>query len=157
MSKKILMDDQVNPFLVRYRPNKVFKTNTYVAKYLTNKHIYQNSKTDKEAHRVTLASMRGALSSSNLPQTSGTYGFKAGTSLDMIRKYDDSFFRRPDLTLADIDSAIAHMKESLEGLDEENKIKIQEALANAENARKEAELKQQSSSNPNSSSATPAE
>ena len=132
------VENNINNFLIRYCPNKVFiskkvqiKTNNkYLSMYNQDK-----SKTDKEAYRVTLASMRAQTLASNSPASAGQYGFPAGTSIDMIRKYDDSYFRRPDLTLADIDNAIRDLKEQCENLDEQNAMNIVKDIQNAEKVR----------------------
>lgn len=144
--------NKTNPFLIRLKPNKLFNCETIQSVIDKKLSLYFNSKTDKEAYRVTLASMRSATLASNSPSNSGQYGFPAGTSLDIIRKYDDSYFRRPDLTIADIDQAIRDLKESCENLDEENRINIQKDIERAEEIKQSME--KSVNSNSNSDSAT---
>lgn len=150
MAKNVVKE--VNPFLVRCKPNKAFSLDLDFAKRGLDSPIYHNSKTDKEAYRVTLVSARSAILASNNPANSGTYGFPAGTNIETIRKYDDSYFRRPDLTLADIDQAIRDLKESCEGLDEKNKLLIQKDIERAEAIQKELEDQKKADSKPKSES-----
>lgn len=129
-----------NPFTLRYKPNHIFDLDLDLKEGKNNllHAMYKNqSKTDKEAFRVTLASMRSATLASNSPATSGQYAFKPGTTMDIINKYDDSYFRRPDLTLADIDLAIRELTESCKNLDEQNKIAVQNDIENAKKLRQE--------------------
>lgn len=130
--------DSGNPFLRRLRANSMFSREfVYVNTNKSKSPMYDldKSKTDKEAHRVTLASMRSSVLRSKGSSSVGQYGFPSGTSLEMIRKYDDSYFRRPDLTLADIDNAIRELKEFNESNDKDiineinNRIEIAEKAA----------------------------
>lgn len=98
--------------------------------------------TDKEAYKLTLASARGDnqklvkdFLAGSLTNNKG-YSIPAGKSLEDV--IDTSYLRRPDLTLADIDSYIARTKSLLEKADNELKIQIENELNLAE--QKQAEL-----------------
>lgn len=104
----------------------------------------QPSVTDKEAYRVTLASMRGILDSNGMFGSSnvGQYSLQDG---EYKPELDFSFLRRKDLTIVDIDNYIADMKAKLEQYDGELKLEIEKTLAEAqkvkETVKKESDSK----------------
>lgn len=149
--------DSINPFLRRLRANSLFSREfVYVNSSKSKSPMYdlEKSKTDKEAHRVTLASMRSSVLRSKGSSSVGQYGFEAGTSLEMIRKYDDSYFRRPDLTLADIDNAIRELKEFNESNDKDIINEINNRIEVAEKAAAEKAAADKVSNNSSDSSAS---
>lgn len=110
----------------------------------------QPSVTDKEAYRVTLASMRGILDSNGMFGSSnvGQYSLHDG---EYKPELDFSYLRRKDLTIVDIDNYIADLKAKLEQYDGELKLEIEKTLAEAEEA-KEAVSKESESKDSTASS-----
>lgn len=106
------------------------------------------SVTDREAYRVTLASMRGLLDSNGMFGSSnvGQYSLPDGVYHPEL---DFSYLRRKDLTIVDIDNYIADMKLNLEKYDGDLKLEIEKTLAEAEKVKetvkKEAESKESDS------------
>lgn len=93
-----------------------------------SKSIYENpSVTDKEAFRVTLASMRGDIRSLGSDST-GKYSLKDGK---YNPDFDFSYLNRKDLTIVDITNYIDKLQSQLENFDDELKLKIQEELNKA--------------------------
>lgn len=146
-----------NLFCTRKLPNSSFLHQTATVNTNEKKDgmYVKPSFTDKEAYKLTLASMRGdnkniveKFLSGNLTSNKG-YSIPAGKNINDV--IDSSYLRRPDLTLADIDDYIARTKSLLESADNELKIQIENEIASAES--KKAELaKAESKSKENSSS-----
>lgn len=86
----------------------------------------EDSVTDKEAYRVTLASMRGMLASGSGSITHGNYELKPGQEYDP--NFDLSYFMRPDVDIVEIDQATKRLREQLDKYDGEIKLSIQEQL-----------------------------
>lgn len=146
-----------NLFCTRRLPNSYFyhQTSTLSTNEKKDGMYLKPSFTDKEAYKLTLASMRGdnkklvqQFLAGNLTD-SKSYSIPAGKNLEDV--IDSSYLRRPDLTLADIDAYIARTKSLLESADNELKLQIENEIQSAEN--KKAELaKAESNTNENSSS-----
>lgn len=132
-----------NLFCTRRLPNSYFfhQTATIGTNETKDGMYTKPSFTDKEAYKLTLASMRGdnkklvqKFLAGNLTDNKG-YSIPAGKNLDDI--IDTSYLRRPDLTLADIDSYIARTKKLLESADNELKIQIENEIKSAEDKKVE--------------------
>lgn len=99
---------------------------------------HDDTKTDTEAYKLTLASMRGDISSaqSSGSLAPGSYSIPAGQEYDP--NFDFSYLRRPDISLVQLDEFIADFKQRLETADSKLAKRIEAELAAVE-ARK-AEL-----------------
>lgn len=86
--------------------------------------------TDKEAFRVSLASLRGELAQGSGKIDVGQYSLKAGEEYNPDK--DFSFLNRKDLTIVELDEHIKVMKRQLEEADSNLSEKIKIELANAE-------------------------
>ena len=102
------------------------------------------SVTDKEAYRVTLASLRGELAQGSGKIDVGQYSIPAGKEYDP--RLDFSFLNRKDLTIVELDDHIKVMKRQLEEADSELSERIEAELANAQ-SKKETLEKEQSNEN----------
>ena len=98
------------------------------------------SVTDKEAYRVTLASLRGELAQGSGKIDVGQYSIPAGKEYDP--RFDFSFLNRKDLTIVDLDEHIKIMKRQLEEADSELSDRIKVELANAETKKQNLEKDQ---------------
>lgn len=98
------------------------------------------SVTDKEAHRVSLASLRGELAQGNGKIDVGQYSIPAGGEYDPNN--DFSFLNRKDLTIVQLDDYIKVMKRRLEEEDSELSEKIKVELANAQKKKEDLEKDQ---------------
>lgn len=98
------------------------------------------SVTDKEAYRVTLASLRGELAQGNGKIDVGQYSIPAGKEYDP--RFDFSFLNRKDLTIVELDDHIKLMKRQLEEADSELSDRIKVELANAESKKQSLETDQ---------------
>ena len=93
-----------------------------------SKGIYEKpSLTDKEAYRVTLASMRGDIRNLGSGST-GQYSLKDGK---YNPDFDFSYLNRKDLTIVDITNYIDKLQSQFEQFDGELKLKIKEELDKA--------------------------
>lgn len=115
---------------MRWKPDFRYQEEKKVAISLKNFVSKEPSKTDKEAYRVTLASMRGTLASNLGSSNVGSYSIPAGEEYDP--RFDFSYLNRPDLTIVDLDNYITSMKESLENYDSNLKAQIEEQIQKAE-------------------------
>lgn len=97
----------------------------------------EKSLTDKEAFRVSLASLRGQLASGSGSPTVGSYSLKAGEAYNS--DFDFSFLNRPDLSLVELHEYIEDTRKRLESFDDNLRIKISNELAKAEAKAKELE------------------
>lgn len=98
------------------------------------------SVTDKEAYRVTLASLRGELAQGNGKIDVGQYSIPAGKEYDP--RFDFSFLNRKDLTIVELDDHIKLMKRQLEEADSDLSERIKVELANAESKKQSLETDQ---------------
>lgn len=132
MAKSISMEIIPKHSIKRYEFNPNFIHNPGMREviiYDDSSDIYdQPSCTDKEAYRITLASMRSYMKSSLGSPNVGSYSLKDGK---YNPDYDFSYLNRKDLTIVDITNYIDRMKSYLENSDNELKIKIQEELDKA--------------------------
>lgn len=129
MSKENIFDI---PKVTRWRPDFRYvhdKTEDVPIECFTST---EKSCTDKEAYRVTLASLRGTLASSQGMGSinKSAYDLKPGEEYDPQK--DLSYFYRPDVTVVEIDEACARLKSQLDSFNGELKQKIKEELAKAE-------------------------
>lgn len=97
----------------------------------------EKSLTDKEAFRVSLASLRGQLASGSGSPNVGSYSLKAGQAYDS--NFDFSFLNRPDLSLVELHEYIEDTRKRLEDFDDNLRIKVQDEIAKAEAKAKELE------------------
>lgn len=87
------------------------------------------SKTDKEAYRVTLASVRGMLDKGMFGGLNeSSYSLQDGVYNPDL---DFSYLRRKDLTIVDIDNYIKTMESNLVKFDGDLKERIEETIAEA--------------------------
>lgn len=98
------------------------------------------SVTDKEAYRVSLASLRGEIAQGTGKIDVGQYSIPAGKEYDP--RFDFSFLNRKDLTIVELDDHIKVMKRQLEEADSELSERIKAELANAESKRQSLETEQ---------------
>ena len=101
--------------------------------------------TDKEAYRVSLASLRGELAQGTGKIDVGQYSIPAGKEYDP--RFDFSFLNRKDLTIVELDDHIKLMKRQLEEADSELSDRIKAELANAESKRQTLETEQKDENN----------
>ena len=114
---------------VEYNPDFIFNHGKReVIIHDDSKGIYEKpSLTDKEAFRVTLASMRGDIRSLGSGST-GQYSLNDGKYNPDL---DFSYLNRKDLTIVDITNYIDKLQSQLEEYDGELKLKIKEELDKA--------------------------
>lgn len=117
-------------YSLRFRPDFRFVDNKYEPIKVDLFKSTEPSITDKEAYRLTLASLRGELAQGLGRPDVGSYSLKAGEEYDPSK--DFSFLNRKDLTIVDLDDYMKVMRRQLEEADEELSIKIQKELASAE-------------------------
>lgn len=98
------------------------------------------SVTDKEAHRVSLASLRGELAQGAGKIDVGSYSIPAGQEYDPDK--DFSFLNRKDLTIVELDDYIKVMKRRLEEEDSALSERIKTELANAQKKKESLEKDQ---------------
>lgn len=98
------------------------------------------SVTDKEAHRVSLASLRGELAQGAGRIDAGKYSIPAGQEYDPDK--DFSFLNRKDLTIVELDDYIKVMKRRLEEEDSDLSERIKTELANAQKKKESLEKDQ---------------
>lgn len=126
-----------NNYAVRWRPDFRYTDNKFTKITLNNFKSTEPSVTDKEAYRLTLASLRGEIAQGDGKIDVGSYSIKAGEEYDP--KKDFSFLNRKDLTIVELDDYIKIMKRQLEEADAELEIKIKEELAKAEKTKQTLE------------------
>lgn len=122
--KKIVFE---NPTIKRWNPDYRYREDKLYDASLNNFKSKDPSITDKEAYRVTLASLRGNLAS--MPggsATVGQYSLKGGEEYDVTK--DFSFLNRPDLTIVQLDEYIEHFKEANRQYDEKLSADIEAQL-----------------------------
>lgn len=116
---------------IEYNPNYIHnhgKSEVYVSDDMSC--IYSlPSKTDKEAYRVTLASVRGMLDKGMFGGLNeSSYSLKDGVYNPDL---DFSYLRRKDLTIVDIDNYIKTLESNLVKFDGDLKERIEETLSTA--------------------------
>lgn len=138
MKVEKLEQENINPFLIRFRPDYRYVKDKKTIYNLTTSNGGFNSKqdsiTDKEAYAINFASERGDIASVGASRT-GVYSIKPGEKYDP--KNDFSYLNRPDLTLVDLDEYIQDFKYRLEKSDEQVKQKLTEELKNLQDKRDE--------------------
>lgn len=138
-------------YAIRFKPDFRYRDDKLEKVPLINFTSSEPSVTDKEAYRITLASMRGQLAQGSGRRDVGSYSIKSGEVYDS--RFDFSFLNRPDITIVELDNYIKVMKRRLEESDEALKADIQSQIDKAENLAKQ---KKDSSGN-DSSVNTPSE
>lgn len=120
-----------NPnYNLRFRPDFRYCNNKLIEISVDLFKSTEPSVTDKEAYRLTLASLRGQLAQGSGSPDVGSYSLKAGEEYNPSK--DFSFLNRKDLTIVELDDYIKTMKTQLEEADAELEIKIKQELASAE-------------------------
>lgn len=128
--------DTIN-YNIRWRPDFRYTDNKFENISVELFKSTEPSVTDKEAYRLTLASLRGEMAQGSGRPDVGSYSLKAGEEYDP--KKDFSFLNRKDLTIVELDDYMKHMKKELEQADEELSLKIKAELASAEKKRETLE------------------
>ena len=113
-------------YAIRWRPDFRYCDDKHLEVSLDVFKSTEPSVTDKEAYRVTLASLRGELAQGSGKIDVGSYSIPAGEEYDPRK--DFSFLNRKDLTIVELDEYIARYKENLEQYDESLKAAIQYQL-----------------------------
>ena len=133
------MNGKTNPsnYAIRWRPDFRYVYNKYEQIPLDLFKSTEPSVTDKEAYRISLASLRGEIAQGTGKIDVGSYSLKAGEEYDP--KKDFSFLNRKDLTIVELDDYIKIMKRQLEEADSELEVKIKSELAKAEKTKQKLE------------------
>lgn len=135
-----------NPnYSMRWHPDFRYRNNKMINVPLKCFDSTEPSVTDKEAYRVTLASLRGELAQGSGKIDVGQYSIPAGKEYDP--RFDFSFLNRKDLTIVDLDEHIKIMKRQLEEADSELSERIEAELANAESKKQSLENEQKDENN----------
>lgn len=124
-------------YSIRWFPDFRYRDDKFIQVTLNNFKSTEPSVTDKEAYRVTLASLRGELAKGSGRIDVGSYSLKSGEEYDP--KKDFSFLNRKDLTIVELDEYIAHYKKMIEDYDENLTQDIKIQLAKAEKMKKNLE------------------
>lgn len=124
-------------YCIRWYPDFRYRDDKFIQVPLNNFKSTEPSVTDKEAYRVTLASLRGELAQGSGKIDVGSYSLKAGEEYDP--KKDFSFLNRKDLTIVELDEYIAHYKKMIEDYDENLTQDIKQQLAKAEKMKQNLE------------------
>lgn len=125
------------PTVIRWRPDFRYIDNKRMDVEIKPFHSTEPSVTDKEAYRLTLASLRGELAQGSGKIDVGSYSLKAGQEFNP--ELDFSFLNRKDITIVEIDDYIKVMKRKLEESDSELNEQIKAELAQAENKKQQLE------------------
>lgn len=136
MSKEKLSENNVLK-IYRWKANHRYALHKIVEPKLGGFKSTEKSLTDKEAFRVSLASLRGTLASGMGSPTVGQYSLPAGKEYDY--NFDFSYLNRPDISLVELHEFIENTRENLEGYDRDLQIKIKAELEKAESKAKEME------------------
>ena len=147
MSKETRKNDFIEKpdYTIRWHPDFRYLSNKMVNISLKPFTQVEPSVTDKEAYRVTLASLRGELAQGSGKIDVGQYSIPAGKEYDP--RFDFSFLNRKDLTIVELDDHIKIMKRQLEEADSELSERIQAELANAESKKQFLEKEQKDENN----------
>lgn len=123
-----------NPnYNLRFRPDFRYCSNKLMEISVDLFKSTEPSVTDKEAYRLTLASLRGQIAQGSGRLDVGSYSLKAGEEYNPSK--DFSFLNRKDITIVELDDYIKIMKRQLEEADAELEVKIKEELASAQKKR----------------------
>lgn len=145
MSKEIPSNTpKVPDYSIRWHPDFRYLNNKKIKVPLRCFESTEPSVTDKEAYRVSLASLRGEIAQGSGKIDVGKYSIPAGKEYDP--NFDFSFLNRKDLTIVELDEHIKVMKRRLEEADSELSERIKAELANAE-SKKETLEKEQTNKN----------
>ena len=145
MSKEIRYNTPENSdYSIRWHPDFRYRNYKMINVPLRCFESTEPSVTDKEAYRVSLASLRGELAQGSGRIDVGQYSIPAGKEYDP--NFDFSFLNRKDLTIVELDEHIKVMKRQLEEADSELSERIKAELANAE-SKKETLEKEQTNEN----------
>lgn len=117
-------------FATRWRPDFRYRDDKFIEVGLKNFDSTEPSVTDKEAYRLTLASLRGEMAQGTGSRDVGSYSLQPGQEYDPAT--DFSFLNRKDLTIVELDDYMKVMKTQLEKADEALSVKIKKELAQAE-------------------------
>lgn len=117
-------------FAMRWRPDFRYTDNKRLEIKTDLFKSTEPSVTDKEAYRLTLASLRGQIAQGMGKIDVGSYSLKAGEEYDPRK--DFSFLNRKDITIVELDDYIKVMKRHLEEADAELEVKIKDTIAEAE-------------------------
>ena len=147
MSKELNRNDfnEKPNYSMRWHPDFRYLSNKKVNIPLKPFEQVEPSVTDKEAYRVTLASLRGELAQGSGKIDVGQYSIPAGKEYDP--RFDFSFLNRKDLTIVELDDHIKLMKRQLEEADSELSDRIKLELANAESKKQSLENEQKDENN----------
>lgn len=147
MSKELNKNDfNENPnYSMRWHPDFRYLSNKKINTTLKPFKQVEPSVTDKEAYRVSLASLRGELAQGSGKIDVGQYSIPAGKEYDP--RFDFSFLNRKDLTIVELDDHIKLMQRQLEEADNELSERIKVELANAENKKQSLETEQKDENN----------
>lgn len=146
MTKDIYNKSEINPdYSSRWFPDFRYRNYKKINVPLHNFESTEPSVTDKEAYRVTLASLRGELAQGSGKIDAGQYSIPAGKEYDP--NFDFSFLNRKDLTVVELDNYIKIMKRQLEEADNELSERIEAELANAESKKQSLENEQKDENN----------
>lgn len=127
-----------NPnYNLRFRPDFRYCNNKLMEISVDLFNSTEPSVTDKEAYRLTLASLRGQIAQGYGRPDVGSYSLKAGEEYDSSK--DFSFLNRKDLTIVELDEYMKNMRERLEEADAELEVKIKQEIASAEKKRQTLE------------------
>lgn len=121
----------------RWKPDFRYQKDKFVNVELHGFKSTEKSKTDKEAYRVSLASLRGEIASGKGSPTVGSYSLKAGEEYNS--DFDFSYLNRPDVSLVELHEFIESTRERLEEYDSNMQLKIMKELEAAEAKAKELE------------------
>lgn len=132
-------------YSMRWLPDFRYRINKMINVPLKCFDSTEPSVTDKEAYRVTLASLRGELAQGSGKIDVGQYSIPAGKEYDP--NFDFSFLNRKDLTIVELDDHIKVMKRQLEEADSELSERIKAELANAESKKQTLEKEQKDENN----------
>lgn len=142
MAKSVLIS---KPTIKRWQPDFRYRDDKRVDVELNNCKIHDDSVTDKESYRVTLASLRGTLSAQGMGSpTVGSYSIPAGENYNP--RTDFSFLNRPDITIVQLDEYINDFKTRLENADSALAQRIKEELAVVEAKKSELVQKKENDS-----------
>ena len=124
-------------FSIRWRPDFRYTDKKLISVPLNNFDSQDPSVTDKEAYRVTLASLRGELAQGSGRIDVGTYSLKSGEEYNP--DFDFSWLNRKDITIVELDDYISHYKKMCDEYDESLTVDIKKQLAKAEKLRQNLE------------------
>ena len=141
MSKEIRYNvPEETDYSIRWHPDFRYRNYKMINVPLRCFESTEPSVTDKEAYRVSLASLRGELAQGSGKIDVGQYSIPAGKEYDP--NFDFSFLNRKDLTIVELDDHIKVMKRQLQEADSELSERIKAELANAQSKKETLEKEQ---------------